>query len=408
MTYDALGRMVEQNRSGAYTQFVYGPHGGKFAIMSGQTLQKAIVPLVGNAQAVYNANGLLYYGHSDHLGSIRLGSSSSRTVSFDLAYAPFGETYASSGSADPAFTGQRQDTVSGVYDFPAREYSNEGRWASPDPSGISAFHLTDPQSINRYVYARNTPLSVVDPTGLDEVFQCFFCDEGGGGDGGGVSDAGGGSSDPTSGGSVSNSGNDVCGIGNLCSDGNGNLTTSMDSNDLTGGVTVSLSDGTQPTIETQNAPLSSTLSYDDQKLQLVAQGVVQGAGPIGDLSTIGLFYGASILGGAGLEMMGAFEAPEALTLGDINSQPAVTWLTDVTEPGSQFPNFNATTNASDAQATLSSNGYTVSGTSSTGGPVMTNGTNTYTFYGRTSLDGASGMQSFNGSGTIIKYTLVGP
>jgi len=121
MTYDALGRMVEQSRSGTYTQFVYGPHGGKFAIMSGQTLQKAIVPLVGGAQAVYNASGLLYYGHSDHLGSIRLGSTSSRTVSFDVAYAPFGETYASSGSTDPDFTGQGQDTVTGLYDFPSRE-----------------------------------------------------------------------------------------------------------------------------------------------------------------------------------------------------------------------------------------------------------------------------------------------
>lgn len=67
-------------------------------------------------------------------------------MSFDLAYAPSGETYAPSGSTDPAFTGQRQDTVSDVYDFPAREYRNEGRWSSPDPSGIAAFHLTDPQS----------------------------------------------------------------------------------------------------------------------------------------------------------------------------------------------------------------------------------------------------------------------
>ncbi|MGA2300808.1 MAG: RHS repeat-associated core domain-containing protein [Candidatus Acidiferrum sp.] len=209
MTYDALGRMVEQNRSGVYTQFVYGPHGGKFAIMSGQTLQKAFIPLTGGAQAVYNASGLLYYGHSDHLGSIRLGSTTSRTVSFDLAYAPFGETYASSGSTDPAFTGQRQDTVSGLYDFPAREYSTEGRWPSPDPSGISAFHLTDPQSINRYVYARNTPLSVVDPTGLDDVFLCDFCDDGGGGgDGGDGGDGGGGGviGDPTSGGPQDNSG----------------------------------------------------------------------------------------------------------------------------------------------------------------------------------------------------------
>ena len=41
--------------------------------------------------------------------------------------------------------------------------------------------LTDPQSINRYVYARNAPLSIVDPTGLDGCedagTDCFFPDE---------------------------------------------------------------------------------------------------------------------------------------------------------------------------------------------------------------------------------------
>ena len=167
LTYDALGRMVEQNRSGSYTEFVYSPGGTKWAIMSGQTLQKGMVPLPGGAVAVYGPNGaVLYYGHSDHLGSIRVGSTSSRSVSFDLAYAPFGEIYATSGSTDPTFTGQRQDTVSGDFDFPAREYSNEGRWTTPDPSGSSAFSLVDPQSLNLYAYVRNSPLSLTDPTGL--------------------------------------------------------------------------------------------------------------------------------------------------------------------------------------------------------------------------------------------------
>ena len=170
MTYDALGRMVEQNRSGAYTQFVYGPHGKKLAIFSGQTLQKAFIPLPGGAEAVYNSSGILYYGHSDHLGSIRLGSTTSRTVSFDVAYAPFGETYAASGSTDPAFTGQREDTVSGLYDFPAREYNPQGRWASPDPAGLASVNTFDPQTLNRYVYARNTPTSLSIPLdgNLDE------------------------------------------------------------------------------------------------------------------------------------------------------------------------------------------------------------------------------------------------
>ncbi len=239
LTYDALGRMVEQNRSGAYTQIVYGPNGGKFALMTGSTLQKALVPLPGGSQAVYNSSGLLYYGHSDHLGSVRLGSSSTRTVIFDMAYAPFGETYATSGSTDPAFTTQRQDTVANVYDFPAREYNNFGRWPSPDPSGLAAVHPRDPQTLNRYAYVRNNPLAATDPQGLDindedgggdnggcsdvvmrlgsshglgHAHANDVCGEGGGGGGGGGGTSGpgdcGDSCDPTSGGDPSNSGGD--------------------------------------------------------------------------------------------------------------------------------------------------------------------------------------------------------
>jgi RHS repeat-associated protein len=87
----------------------------------------------------------------------------------DTAYAPFGETYASSGSTDPAFTSQRQDTVSGLYDFPAREYSIQGRWPSPDPAGFLAADYTNPQTWNAYAYALNNPVNFIDPLGL---FTC--------------------------------------------------------------------------------------------------------------------------------------------------------------------------------------------------------------------------------------------
>ena len=130
LTFDALDRMVEQNRSGSYTEIVYSPSGVKLALMSGQTLQKAFVPLPGQATAVYTSSGLHHYRHSDWLGSARLTSSPSRAVLSTAAYAPFGETYAQSGTADLSFTGQNQDTVSGDYDFLYREYSNQGRWPS--------------------------------------------------------------------------------------------------------------------------------------------------------------------------------------------------------------------------------------------------------------------------------------
>ncbi len=128
LTYDALGRMVEQNGT---TQIVYGPTGEKFALMNGQTLAKAFVPLPGRGAAVYGAGGTLgYFRHPDWLVSVRLGSTTSQTVLFDLAYAPYGEAYAESGSVDRAFAGLNQDTMpgntNGLYDALYREYSMYG------------------------------------------------------------------------------------------------------------------------------------------------------------------------------------------------------------------------------------------------------------------------------------------
>jgi len=167
ITYDALGRMVEQNRSGVYTEIVYTPSGAKFALMTGSSLQKGFVPLTGGSMAVYNSSGLAYYRHSDWLGSSRFASTPSRAMYFDGAYGPFGEPYAQDGATDLSFTGQNQDTAANVYDFPAREYGIQGRWPSPDPAGIASAQPSDPQTWNRYAYARNDPLALVDPTGED-------------------------------------------------------------------------------------------------------------------------------------------------------------------------------------------------------------------------------------------------
>jgi RHS repeat-associated protein len=175
LTYDAFGRVVEQNRSSTYTQIAYSPTSQKLALMSGSTLSKAIVPLTGHSQAIYNSSGLLYYAHPDLLGSIRLATTPiTRAMYFDTAYAPFGETYAYSGSLDPAYTGQmndtahREDVAGGLYDFPAREYSIQGRWPNPDPAGKAATCPKDPQSQNRYAYVRGNPITRIDPDGTDD------------------------------------------------------------------------------------------------------------------------------------------------------------------------------------------------------------------------------------------------
>jgi hypothetical protein len=47
--------------------------------------------------------------------------------------------------------------------------SSLGRFMTPDPLGG---HLENPQSLNKYAYVLNNPLSLTDPTGLDSYLSC--------------------------------------------------------------------------------------------------------------------------------------------------------------------------------------------------------------------------------------------
>jgi RHS repeat-associated protein len=96
-----------------------------------------------------------------------LASNPNRTILYDVAYAPFGESYAGSGTPDLSFTGMNEDTsTTGLYDFLYREYSTQGRWSEPDPGGLPVVNPAFPQSWNRYAYVLNGPLGFVDPLGF--------------------------------------------------------------------------------------------------------------------------------------------------------------------------------------------------------------------------------------------------
>jgi hypothetical protein len=51
----------------------------------------------------------------------------------------------------------------------------QGRWPSPDPSGLAAVNPNNPQSWNGYAYVLNNPLELLDPNGLD---CAYFKDDG--------------------------------------------------------------------------------------------------------------------------------------------------------------------------------------------------------------------------------------
>ncbi|MDW6064395.1 RHS repeat-associated core domain-containing protein [Streptomyces sp. FXJ1.4098] len=70
---------------------------------------------------------------------------------------------------DKAFLGKPADTTTGLTHIGAREYDpNIGRFISVDP----VMDLTDPQQINGYTYANNTPVTMSDPTGTCPEEAC--------------------------------------------------------------------------------------------------------------------------------------------------------------------------------------------------------------------------------------------
>ncbi len=68
------------------------------------------------------------------------------------------------------FTGWERDGETGLDHTLFRQYiSAPGRWMTPDPAGLAAVDLSNPQSLNRYAYVMNNPVNFIDPLGLCRV-----------------------------------------------------------------------------------------------------------------------------------------------------------------------------------------------------------------------------------------------
>jgi RHS repeat-associated protein len=112
------------------------------------------------------AGTIEYYG-TDEVGSVRIIFSPTGTVVGRADYQPFGEEF----NIDPAFArirfgGQETDVEAGFQYFNARLLQTRtGRFEKPDPI-FSGGAVSNPQLWNRYAYALNSPLAVVDPSGL--------------------------------------------------------------------------------------------------------------------------------------------------------------------------------------------------------------------------------------------------
>jgi RHS repeat-associated protein len=158
------------------TEFLYDPdHRLMTTVNSGYTLQDGNVYLGNRLLGDYTAGAANFYLRmTDQVGSLRgLWGYGGAGISSCISTLPFGDGLTcqnSGGDTDQPFTGKERDSESGLDYFGARYYgSSMGRFMSPDPLGG---HLEDPQTLNRYQYVQNNPLTLTDPTRMYSFLAC--------------------------------------------------------------------------------------------------------------------------------------------------------------------------------------------------------------------------------------------
>jgi RHS repeat-associated protein len=149
----------------------------------------------GNERVAVNSGGTLLFYHPDHQGGTSVVTDANGILAEDISYEPFGRKRSDVGPGPVRtivkhrYTGQELDET-GLYNYGARLYDPDlGRFMTPDSIVPDP---ENPQSFNRYAYARNNPINRVDPSGnLDFDFNGIsFCLFDCGGGGGGISGSG--------------------------------------------------------------------------------------------------------------------------------------------------------------------------------------------------------------------------
>jgi RHS repeat-associated protein len=100
---------------------------------------------------------------SGRIGEHQVSRKKRTTNKFSSNYVPYGNNYAVSGKEVFMYTGKPNDAATGLHYEGARYYdSTMGRFITQDSvTGIQ----DDPMSLNRYIYARDNPIKIVDLAG---------------------------------------------------------------------------------------------------------------------------------------------------------------------------------------------------------------------------------------------------
>ncbi len=186
--YDRAGRMVAITNGAAVESYVYDAGGSRvkrvkdgttryFALDYADGFKRPLAELDSAGAivrryvwagalllAVVESNGVVRYAHSDGQGSILALTDSSRNVTDQFAYGPYGEPWSRTGTNELPFRWLGGSGVvyagDGLYLTYHRLYdANLKRFLQSDPKGIAG-------GVNLYAYGNLSPLVYVDPLGL--------------------------------------------------------------------------------------------------------------------------------------------------------------------------------------------------------------------------------------------------
>lgn len=197
--YDAAGQRIRKvTVAGGTVDFVYDLAGHEIAQFNTSGVwTRGEVYAGGRHVATYSGGtgGTTYFIHADWLGTERVRSNSSGSSYETCTSLPFGDGL-SCTTADVSpmhFSGKERDTetastpggANGLDNFGARyDSSSMGRFITPDWSAsiqnVPYAKFDDPQSLDLYAYARNNPITLLDPDGhcWSGWFANLFCKAG--------------------------------------------------------------------------------------------------------------------------------------------------------------------------------------------------------------------------------------
>jgi len=164
-SYDALRRRSTKTTGGVTISYIYDMGEIAEARLSSGGATSYWHGFEDEHLARRDSSGAVTYLAYDHLGSVTQATDSSAVAVSSRRYEPWG-TWSGSAGLEYAFTGREIDAESGLYYYRERYYDPaQGRFISEDPLGLGS-------GPNRYPYADNDPVNLVDPSGLMAQVWC--------------------------------------------------------------------------------------------------------------------------------------------------------------------------------------------------------------------------------------------